>query len=149
MAYLSPTLDTTISVDSTESQTKTETRNWEVYDVHKVAPHSKIDVKWAVNRKQCTGTFHSDVILSGHIAIKSCDKIVDNNNKYKSGKHKLWFIPIDRVFKEMKEWGIEFPSQYLICDGHVTYRVSGLFEGESGSYTSGAVKQTSLPTGTE
>lgn len=138
--------DTTISVDTLQSQTKTDTKEWAIDKTHKVAPHSKLEVSWTVNRQRTSGVFHTDVIISGFAAIMSKDKFADVGNTTRSGENKLWFIPVARVFNEMKEWGIEVPPQYtIINDRCVSFKVSGVFEGESGSYPSGSVTQTSLP----
>ena len=145
VAFSTVSLNPSISVSSTESVTETETKDWEVDEVHRVPPRHKLEIAWTVNKKRYAGVFTSDIILGGCIAIKTSKTISVADNPYKSGEHKLWFIPIDRVFKEMKEWGIVVPSQYSIGDGIVKFKASGELEGEAASHPSFSLKQSALP----
>lgn len=135
------TITANISVDSTQSDTKTEKEDWEIDRNVAVPPHTEVDMTWTINEKQSSATFHAYIILTGYIAIWNDDKI-DINNPGGGDRHWLWFIPIDEAFNQMKDWGVSVSSLYTIGSGSVTYRASGNCTGVSGFNTTFQLKQT-------
>ncbi len=133
-----------ISFDSTQSDTKTETQDWEIDRQVSVPPRTQVDMTWTINEKQSSATFHGDVVLTGYVAIWNNDKI-DVNNPDGGDKHWLWFVQIDEAFSQMKDWGIAVSSLYTIGSGSVTYRASGDYGGVSGFNTTFQLKQSPLP----
>ncbi len=143
VASATTSLTTTISLESTASNTESETISWEIERSVKVPAHTKMDMVWTINQKRSNATFVADVILTGYIAIWNNDKI-DVNNPGGSNKHWLWFFPINQVFNQTREWGGSVPSEYSIGSSSVTYKASGLYNGESGYDTTFTLKETPL-----
>ena len=114
-----------MSISSTQSQTKSETRTWEISREVTMPPKSKIVMTWTINEKESSAIFYADVVLTGYVATWNKDKI-DVNNPSGSHKHCLWFIPIERVFRECRviifrflpsiaSVGVQLPTKSLAC----------------------------------
>lgn len=134
-------MSTEISFDSPQTKTESETKTWETDHSPVLPPHCRIDITWTIKEKECSGTFYADIILTGHFAIWTKDK-VDINNPSGSDKRRLWFIPVDEAFNQMKDFGVSVPPLYTVGAGSVTYRASGECKGVSGFNTEFSMAQS-------
>lgn len=130
IASAKTTLSAELSFDATQGQTKTDTVTWQI-DRNVIVPaHTHVDMTWTIVEKKITATFFADVHISGSVSV--------------GGEDWECTRPLDEAFKDMKEWGIDVPSQYTVDNyrGEVIYKASGECKGKLGMQTTFNLKQS-------
>ena len=138
----SASMSANIGLESTQSDTKTESQTWEIDRTVRVPPRTKVDMMWTVNQQSSAATFYASVILTGNINVMFKDPVDLNNG---GDNYRQWLVPIDYVFKSLQDNNCPTPN-YSIGSGYVTYAASGECQGESGYNTTFTLKQTPLQT---
>lgn len=133
VAQSKTTLSAKISLSSTQGETKSETNTWEIDRTISVPPYKSIEMTWAINEAKITATFYADIEITGFFAIWNNDKV---------NGHWLYFVPVANAFRQMKEWGMQIPSQFSIQGNSVIYHAKGECAGQSGLNDVFSVKNT-------
>ncbi len=92
-------LTVTLSVTSTDSQTKTDTDSWTVQSQIVTAPGQTQSIQIFINTQSTTASFTYSYAFSGYVPIWFEDQIdiACTGLGPSGGKHWLWFIPVDTV----------------------------------------------------
>lgn len=111
-----------LSVSSTNEETKSETDTWEIDRDITISPHTNIEMSWIIYESKLTAKFNADIEISGYFILFSRT----NNNK-----SKVVIVNVVNAFNEMKAWNI-LPEEITVNDNSVTYHATGECRGKYG-----------------
>lgn len=126
-----------VNLSTTVTETHAVERTWEIDQSIPQAPHSTTDIKWLLDRKNVTGDFAANVVISGWVAVWFKDKI-DFRDPNGNNKHWLWFSTAASIVRDMK------PAGFTIVGNNVIFKATGVIKGDVGIESRLILKESPL-----
>lgn len=116
-----------LSLSSTQGASWEETKAWEVKNPVHIAPKTSLKVDLLINTQSYDIPFTQSALLAGHVAIWFEDKVVLHDKP-----HWLYFIPIQTVFSDCRNYNIVSVDGYRITGNGVLATARGKLSGKQG-----------------
>jgi hypothetical protein len=113
------------NLSSTQGQSKTVERTWEVDQEITQAPHANTEISWLLDRNKADGTFNADIIISGSVAIWFENKI-DLNHAGGDNLHWLWFPSPSTIVRTIR------PAGFRTSGSRVIFNATGRIKADVG-----------------
>lgn len=123
------TMSAELNFESTQANSKTEQRAWEVDQPVMVPPKTEVEAKLLIDQKKFSQSFHSKCILTGYVCSTSPNQI---------NGHYFWFHHIANILSKYPQPG------FTVKGDHVLYQGDGQFKGLMGVRTNINLKERPL-----
>jgi hypothetical protein len=133
----------TLSLSSTQGQTKTNSRTWTVNTTLTIPPESSLNCEVLIKSQPHNVNFTATVNLLGFVAIWFKDQVALGAP---GDLHWLWFVPITSVFSDFASHNLGDISGYRIVGNGVLASSTGVFTSKEGLEITVSTSPSPLPT---